>query len=283
MLSIVAGQAMALRGPEGSMDLAVRHMERQNRRALRKFGRGLFAFCLSFTGQAAMFIATLEPIKAAIMITVGCWTIHTLLRYGLDIQAAFSLGESTVVRATWSGDNQRAMCEQSDRGEASASALPEGGRDLGGNGICGHGAVMRPEPAAAEPAGALKRGALPTQSPGCWPLGLLPILPLWRMDKLLPFAYNNGPPAVEERANARERYQQAVAVQILQQQRLAPDPIPVAATSSDWLWFDRMRGTGDQRQSTSSSQPLHSQPASLGWLDHLRGQFQSAKEPLLPL
>ena len=264
MLSIVAGQAMALRGPEGSMDLAVRHMERQNRRALRKFGRGLFSFCLSFTGQAAMFFATLEPIKAAIMIAVGVWTIHTLLRYGLDIAAAFSVGENTVVRATWSGDMadiQQARCAQSDRSEASTSVLPEGGRDLG-SGLGGSGAASRPDPAAAaaESAGAPKR----TQPLGCWPFsifGLLPLTPLWRMDKLLPFAYNNGPPVIEERNDARERYQQAVAIQIQHQQRLAPE--------------------------SETQSPAHSQSASSawGWVDHLRGQFQyqSGKEPLLPL
>ena len=285
MLSIVAGQAMALRGPEGSMDLAVRHMERQNRRALRKFGRGLFSFCLSFTGQAAMFFATLEPIKAAIMITVGVWTIHTLLRYGLDIQAAFSVGENTVVRATWSGDMAeiaQAMCVQSDRGgaapsmlpesdqnEASTSVLPlhlrapppppEGGRDLG-SGVGGSGAALRPDPAAAVSTGAPTR----TQPLGCWAhLGLLPLTPLWRMDKLLPFAYNNGPPVLEERNDARERYQQAVAIQIQHQQRLAP-----------------------VTETQSSAHPSQSTSSAWGWVDHLRGQFhtpQSGKEPLLPM
>ena len=262
MLSIVAGQAMALRGPEGSMDLAVRHMERQNRRALRKFGRGLFAFCLSFTGQAAMFFATLEPIKAAIMIIVGVWTIHTLLRYGLDIQAAFSVGENTVVRATWSGDMAdlaQAMCVQSDRGGAAPSMLPEGGRDLG-SGVGGCGAALRPDPAAAESTGAPTR----TQPLGCWAyLGLLPLTPLWRMDKLLPFAYNNGPPVLEERNDARERYQQAVAIQIQHQQRLAP-----------------------VNETQPSAHPSQSASLAWGWVDHLRGQFhtpQSGKEPLLPM
>ena len=272
MLSIIAGQAMALRGPEGSMDLAVRHMERQNRRALRKFGRGLFAFCLSFTGQAAMFFATLEPIKAALMIIVGVWTIHTLLRYGLDIQAAFSVGENTVVRATWSGDMAdiaQAVRAQADQREASTSVLPphlrapppppEDGRDLG-SGVGGSGAALRPDPVAAESTGAPKR----TQPLGCWAhLGLLPLTPLWRMDKMLPWAYNNGPPVLEERNDARERYQQAVAIQIQHQQRLAP-----------------------VTETQPSAHPSQSESSAWSWVDHLRGQFhtpQSGKEPLLPM
>ena len=38
---------MALRGPEGSVGLAVRHMEQQLKRALRFFGRGVVAFIIT--------------------------------------------------------------------------------------------------------------------------------------------------------------------------------------------------------------------------------------------
>ena len=43
----MTGPGMALRGPEGSVIVAVRHMEEQNKRALRYFGRGLVAFNMS--------------------------------------------------------------------------------------------------------------------------------------------------------------------------------------------------------------------------------------------
>eukprot|EP00966_Prymnesium_polylepis_P071889 1669413-Prymnesium_polylepis.1 len=42
----MAGPGLALRGPEGSVERAVRSMEQQNKDALRYFGRGLSSFTL---------------------------------------------------------------------------------------------------------------------------------------------------------------------------------------------------------------------------------------------
>ena len=80
---------------------------------------------------------------------------------------------------------------------------------------------------------------------------------------MLPWAYNNGPPVLEERNDARERYQQAVAIQIQHQQRLAP-----------------------VTETQPSAHPSQSESSAWSWVDHLRGQFhtpQSGKEPLLPM
>ena len=46
-LSIMCGPGMALRGPEGSVVVAVRHLELQLKRSLRYFGRGVVAFAIS--------------------------------------------------------------------------------------------------------------------------------------------------------------------------------------------------------------------------------------------
>ena len=46
-LSVMCGPGMALRGQEGSVSIAVRHLESMLKRALRFFGRGIFAFAFS--------------------------------------------------------------------------------------------------------------------------------------------------------------------------------------------------------------------------------------------
>eukprot|EP00966_Prymnesium_polylepis_P090677 2099673-Prymnesium_polylepis.1 len=46
-ITSITGPGMALRGPEGSLGVALAHMELQNKRALRFFGRGLVAFSFS--------------------------------------------------------------------------------------------------------------------------------------------------------------------------------------------------------------------------------------------
>lgn len=256
MLSIIAGQGMALRGPEGSMDVAARHMERQNKRALRKFGRGLLAFCLSFTAHAALFLASLEPIKGVILLGVGGWTIHTLLRYGIDIKTSFHISHRSIVRATWShqpdGGSASALMDSGDSsfdGRASGSVA----RRSTGEGLP-HEAAERGDPAdfghQLEALGHHLEGASVLCS-GCLSMGLLPMRPLWRMDMLLPRAYELRPDAADERARARQREQQAVADQIRMQQCGFPEqPAAPAPGTSAGGWFNFARGV------VSAKEPL---------------------------
>ena len=60
-LCSMLGPGLALRGPEGSVARAVRHMEKQNQRALRAFGRGITFFCLHLTCLSLRALFGLHP------------------------------------------------------------------------------------------------------------------------------------------------------------------------------------------------------------------------------
>ena len=61
----MTGPGMALRGPAGSVHIAVRHMEQMNKRALRFFGRGLVALCLSMFSTGLRYAAGLGVLKVS--------------------------------------------------------------------------------------------------------------------------------------------------------------------------------------------------------------------------
>jgi len=260
------------------MDVAVRHMERHNKRALRKFGRGLLAFCLSFTAHAALFLASLEPIKGVIMLAVGGWCIHTLLRYGIDIKADFHIRHRSVVRATWSHDDRIASAPMEGGGSDSGAPTSSCSTRMSGCSTSEsplHEAVEAPPEAlergterGTERGGPLGPSAFGNRlealshhlegasciCTGCLSVGLLPMRPLWRMDKLLPRAYEVGMHDTDERARARQRCQQAVADQIWVQQSPLPEhgTAPTPGASGGLLDFARgLIGT-----STSAREPL---------------------------
>ena len=77
-ISSITGPGMALRGPEGSLGVALAHMELQNKRALRFFGRGLVAFSLSVIGFGLQSCATLGLPKGLILVFIGSFGIFQL-------------------------------------------------------------------------------------------------------------------------------------------------------------------------------------------------------------
>ena len=99
--SIMCGPGMALRGPEGSVSVAVRHLELQLKRALRFFGRGVVAFTLLI---ALMGIRRLHSIAFAgglISIVVAAWTLYSVWKYGTDIAEKFHVSPTLAVRGVF--------------------------------------------------------------------------------------------------------------------------------------------------------------------------------------
>ena len=94
----MTGPGMALRGPEGSVGIAVRHMEQQLKCTLRYFGRGIASFVLAIivvgsrmfkdTGFAGGFVCSL----------VGLWTLYALYDHGAEIGEKFYIGSDRTVR-----------------------------------------------------------------------------------------------------------------------------------------------------------------------------------------
>lgn len=76
----ITGPALALRGPEGSLGVALVHMEQQMKRSLRFFGRALTAFSLTIIGFGAQAIAALGFVKGAVILGVGAWSTHAQSR-----------------------------------------------------------------------------------------------------------------------------------------------------------------------------------------------------------
>jgi hypothetical protein len=94
----ILGLHLALRGPEGSVDRAVRHMAQQNQFALRKFLYGLVLFNLSL-----LFFTLSEYHIFVSVITISC--IITLSRatflHIVELGNLFYLGEDDMITGQW--------------------------------------------------------------------------------------------------------------------------------------------------------------------------------------
>ena len=95
----ITGPSLALRGPEGSMGVALVHMEQQMKRSLRYFGRALTAFSLTIVGFGAQAMASLGFLKGVIIFCIGGWTLYVITYYGTDIGTKFHLAIGRAVRA----------------------------------------------------------------------------------------------------------------------------------------------------------------------------------------
>jgi len=72
----ILGLGLALRGPEGSMDRAVRNMARQNHAALAKFSLGLIFFTLSIFAYAIADWYIYVSAPTCVMMTYICSKVH---------------------------------------------------------------------------------------------------------------------------------------------------------------------------------------------------------------
>jgi len=98
VITNILGVHLALRGPEGSVDKAVRHMAQQNQFALRKFMWGLVLFLLSVIffslSEYHFFVSLLIVISVLIMTRQIYLHIHLLV-------ASFHLESDDTVTGQW--------------------------------------------------------------------------------------------------------------------------------------------------------------------------------------
>lgn len=107
---LMAGPGMALRGPEGSLVMAVRHMEAQNKRALRFFGRGLVSFaCSMFFLGINYALYDQGPYRGIFLCLTMLWTVWTLLHYGADIMEKFYISPERAVRGKFESNGSGKM------------------------------------------------------------------------------------------------------------------------------------------------------------------------------
>jgi len=100
-LSVMCGPGMALRGPEGSVAVSVRHLESMLKRALRFFGRGIAAFTFSMITLGFRQAHTIAFAGGIISVIVGAFTIYMLWTYGSDIAEKFHVSPERAIRGTF--------------------------------------------------------------------------------------------------------------------------------------------------------------------------------------
>ncbi len=171
-VSAMTGPGLALRGPEGSVGRAVKHMEKQNQRALRFFGRGITAFTFHLTVLSLRSWFGLGFIDGMTGVVIGIYTIHIIFRYGADIGERFYVSPSCLVRGAFT---------RGDDGIAKWERTPEERRQ----------ADQAPFSAWTFP---LARLFMSLVSGGRWrPPGHGRFTPLWRLDKVIAFPHIDEP------------------------------------------------------------------------------------------
>ena len=76
--SIMCGPGLALRGPEGSVSVSVRHLEAQLKRAMRFFGRGLVATTTMIVFMGLRRLHNIGFAGGGVSVCVGLWTLTKL-------------------------------------------------------------------------------------------------------------------------------------------------------------------------------------------------------------
>jgi hypothetical protein len=99
--SNMCGPGMALRGPEGSISVSVRHLEQQLKRALRFFGRGLVAFICSIITINARRLQSIAFVGGIVGGLVGLWCLVMMWQYGADIAEKFYVSPGRAVRGVF--------------------------------------------------------------------------------------------------------------------------------------------------------------------------------------
>ena len=105
-IAAMTGPGLALRGPEGSVSRAVKHMEKQNKRALRAFGRGITFFCLHLTFLSMRGLFGLGFVDGFTGVFIGCATLSVIMYYGSDVGERFHVSRDRAVRGSFSYDEK---------------------------------------------------------------------------------------------------------------------------------------------------------------------------------
>ena len=177
---MMTGPGLALRGPEGSVGRAVKHMEKQNQRSLRFFGRGLTAFCLHLVFLSFRSWFGLSFIDGFTGLLIGLYTVRTLFRYGSDIGERFYVSPTQLVRGTFKvgeEDGKQIWVHTPDEMERGKGLTSRCADRMWGT-ISGHSGWKAP--------------------------GHNRLTPLWRLDKLIAFPWTERD-EMEGRASGRER------------------------------------------------------------------------------
>ena len=96
----ILGLHLALRGPEGSVDRAVRHMAQQNQFALRKFLWGLVLFNLSLL----FFVLTMYPVFVSVFVVACIVTLASVTFVHIkELATIFYLGDDEMITGQWIG------------------------------------------------------------------------------------------------------------------------------------------------------------------------------------
>jgi hypothetical protein len=164
-VSTMCGPGMALRGQEGSVSVAVLHLEAQLKRALRFFGRGIIAFTFTLVSIGLRRLHTIGAFGAICSMAMGAYTLHKMWVYGSDVAEKFYVSPSRAVRGSFV-ELPNGHIEWRNTPEESANI-----RVSSGWGLCGLNLFWR-----------VKR----------WrPEGHTVFTPLWRLDKMMSFPYSD--------------------------------------------------------------------------------------------
>lgn len=115
----ILGLHLALRGPEGSVDRAVRHMAQQNQFALRKFMLGLILFILSVLFYAISEFHVFISIWICMAILGMCWLIYQHIR---ELVGRFFLPQESMVTGQWFDADTRSQAAMGAAARAAAAA-----------------------------------------------------------------------------------------------------------------------------------------------------------------
>jgi hypothetical protein len=131
----ILGIGLALRGPEGSVDRAVRHMAQQCSFALRKFILGLILFILSL-----IFFALSEYHLFIGAIVVSCIVVLSFMTIShiSELSKIFYLGEEDTITGQWLGLDERANQAAGGRNSQTGARAVRKGK----NGLMGLGSMV---------------------------------------------------------------------------------------------------------------------------------------------
>ena len=103
-LSSLVGPGLALRGPDGSLGVALMLLEQQNKRALRFLGRGLVFLSVSILIVGLESMCVYSFIKGFLVVCVGFMALTSIMYYSADIGSKFYVAVNSTVRGEFNLD-----------------------------------------------------------------------------------------------------------------------------------------------------------------------------------
>ncbi len=124
----ILGLHLALRGPEGSVDRAVRHMATQNQFALRKFVWGLLLFIVSII----FYSLTEYQFYVSFIISSSVMLVTTrMVKHLRGLVSTFYVPKDGTVTGQWEINDGKAKATQPGRGRANTATAADGSPAVG--------------------------------------------------------------------------------------------------------------------------------------------------------